>query len=156
MKNVSNKIGWGVDSNPDHVEPPPIPLVKETSTGKSYGDHVKLKLRKYPTSSTSELYGFRMYLFDHGKPEELLLFVRNSQMTLVATGPLETEAKFQYLCTLVRGEALRQFDILSADAKNTEPPLDLLSFFGSGHRGSKAYSLWDGVVPNPSIGYDYL
>ena len=30
------------------------------------------------------------------------------------------------------------------------------SFFRSGHRGSKAYSLWDGVVPNPSIGYDYL
>ena len=29
-------------------------------------------------------------------------------------------------------------------------------FFGSGHRGSKAYSLWDGVVPNLSIGYDYL
>ena len=26
----------------------------------------------------------------------------------------------------------------------------------SGHRGTKAYSLWDGVVPNPSIGYDYL
>ena len=26
----------------------------------------------------------------------------------------------------------------------------------SGHRGSKAYSLWDGVVSNPSIGYDYL
>ena len=24
------------------------------------------------------------------------------------------------------------------------------------HRGSKAYSLWDGVVPNPSIGYNYL
>ena len=23
-------------------------------------------------------------------------------------------------------------------------------------RGTKAYSLWDGVVPNPSIGYDYL
>ena len=31
-----------------------------------------------------------------------------------------------------------------------------LSFFRSGHRGSKAYSLWGGVVPSPSIGYDYL
>ena len=31
-----------------------------------------------------------------------------------------------------------------------------LYFFGSGLRGSKAYSLWDGVIPNPSIGYDYL
>ena len=31
-----------------------------------------------------------------------------------------------------------------------------LSFFWSGHRGSKAYSLWGGVIPSPSIGYDYL
>ena len=31
-----------------------------------------------------------------------------------------------------------------------------LSFFCSGLRGPKAYSLWGGVVPSPSIGYDYL
>ena len=31
-----------------------------------------------------------------------------------------------------------------------------LSFFWSGLRGSKAYSLWGGVIPSPSIGYDYL
>ena len=30
------------------------------------------------------------------------------------------DAKIQYLHTLVRGEALRQFDLLSADVKNTE------------------------------------
>ena len=30
------------------------------------------------------------------------------------------------------------------------------SFFWSGHRGSKAYSLWGGIIPSPSIGYDYL
>ena len=29
-------------------------------------------------------------------------------------------------------------------------------FFWSGHRGSKTYSSWGGVVPSPSIGYDYL
>ena len=31
-----------------------------------------------------------------------------------------------------------------------------LSFFWSGLRGPKSYSLWSGVVPSPSIGYDYL
>ena len=31
-----------------------------------------------------------------------------------------------------------------------------LSFFWSGLRGPKAYSLWGGVFPSPSIGYDYL
>ena len=34
--------------------------------------------------------------------------------------------------------------------------LRYLFFFWSGHGGSKAYSLWGGVVPSPSIGYDYL
>ena len=29
-------------------------------------------------------------------------------------------------------------------------------FFWSGLRGSKAYSLWGGVIPSLSIGYDYL
>ena len=50
-----------------------------------------------------------MFLFDHGEPEEFLMFVNNSQMTLAATGTLETEAKVQYHCKLVRREALHQF-----------------------------------------------
>ena len=68
MNNVSHKKGWDVNTNPAHIEPPPIPLVKETSTGNSYGDNVKLKLRSYTTSSTSDRYEFMMSLFDHGEP----------------------------------------------------------------------------------------
>ena len=85
------------------------------STGKSDGDYVKLKLRRYPTSSMSELYEFRMSLFDYGNPEEFLLFVQNFQMNLAASGMLETEEKVNYLCTLVRGGALCQFDLLYDD-----------------------------------------
>ena len=77
MKKISHSKVWGTDTNPDHVEPSPIPLIKELSTGKSDGDYVKLKLRRDPTSSTSELYDFRMSLFDHGDTEEFLLFVPN-------------------------------------------------------------------------------
>ena len=76
---------------------------------------VKLKLRRDPMSTTSELYEFMMFLFDNGDLEEFLLFVCNFNMTLVASGTLDTDAKIQYLCTLVRGEALHQFDLLSAD-----------------------------------------
>ena len=66
-----------------------------------------------------------MSLFDHDKPEEFLLFIRNFQMTLSAIGMLEMEAKIQYLYTLVLGEVLGQFDLLSADVKNIETPLDV-------------------------------
>ena len=83
------------------MEPSSIPLIKETCNGKSEEDFVKLKLRRYPTSSTSDLYAFKMSLLDHGEPEEFMLFIRNFNMTLVATGTLEMDVKIQYLCTLV-------------------------------------------------------
>ena len=50
---------------------------------------------RYPTLSTSDLYEFKMSLFDNGDLEEFLLFVRNFNTTLVASGTLEADAKFQ-------------------------------------------------------------
>ena len=103
MKKLSHKKGYSSDTNLAHIEPPPIPLIKETWPGKSDEDYVKLKLIRYPTSSTSDLYEFKMYFFDHGKLEEFLLFIRNFNMHLAATGTLEADANIQYLHTLVHG-----------------------------------------------------
>ena len=58
-------------------------------------------------------------LFDTGKPEEFLSFIPNFNMTLAASVTLEADVEFQYLRTLFRGEALRQFDKLSDDAEST-------------------------------------
>ena len=66
-----------------------------------------------------------MSLFDHGNPEEFLLFVWYFKMTLATTVTLETEAKVQYFRTLVHREALRQFYLLSADVENTDTSLNL-------------------------------
>ena len=66
-----------MDTDQSHVEPPPIPFMKENSTGNSYGYYVKLNICRDPTYSTFYLYEFRMYLFDHGETEEFLLFVKN-------------------------------------------------------------------------------
>ena len=41
-------------------------------------------------------------------------------MTLAVSGTLESGAKYQYLCTLVRWELLRQFDSLSSDVEITQ------------------------------------
>ena len=41
-------------------------------------------------------------------------------MNLVASGTLEAGVKYQYLCTIVRGEALRQFESFSADVESTK------------------------------------
>ena len=56
-------------THPD-VDPPPIPLIQETHDGTSDKDFVKLKLRRDPMSSTSDLYEFKMSLFVNGEPEE--------------------------------------------------------------------------------------
>ena len=61
-----------------------------------------------------------MSLFDHGNREEFLLFILNFNITLATTGTLDMDAQIQYLLTLVRGEAFRQFELLSADVENTE------------------------------------
>ena len=48
------------------------------------------------------------------------MFILNFDMTLAATGMLDMDEKIHYLRTLVRGEELCQFGLLSADVENTE------------------------------------
>ena len=102
-----------------HMEPPPITLIKENYDGKSDKDFVKLKLRRDPTSSTSDLYEFKMPLFDNGDPEEFLLFVCNNNTTLASSATFDADANVQYLRTIVCGEELHQFESLSADVEST-------------------------------------
>ena len=48
------------------------------------------------------------------------MLVHNFNVTLAASGTLDAGAKYKYLCTIVRNEALRQFDSLSADVEGAE------------------------------------
>ena len=59
-----------------------------------------------------------MALFDNGETEEFLLFIRNFQMTLEASGTFAACVKIQYLHTLLNGKALRQLDILFVEARS--------------------------------------
>ena len=68
-------------------------------------------------SSTSDLYEFKMSLFDYGNPEEFLLFVTTFNTNLVVTGILEMNINTPYLRTLLCGEEFRNFDLLSVDQK---------------------------------------
>ena len=72
-------------------------------------------------SENSDLYEFRMALFDNGDPDEFLLFIRNFNMTPEETGTIGYCAKVQYLCTQVRGEVLHQFDALSNEVEGATP-----------------------------------
>ena len=69
MKNVSHKKNWNLGTIQVHVDPPPVPLVKRNTNEKLDKDCVKVKLHRYPTSEKSNLYKFKISLFDNGKPE---------------------------------------------------------------------------------------
>ena len=58
-------------------------------------------------SDTSYLYEFKMDLFDNGKLEELLLFVKSFNMTLTVSRTLVMGATIQYIRSLVSREVLR-------------------------------------------------
>ena len=85
------------------MDPPLIPLIKSKNYEKSDKDCVKFKLLRDTTSQKLDLHELKMALFDNSEPEELLLFIRNFNMTLEASGILVAISKIQHLCTLLRG-----------------------------------------------------
>ena len=54
-----------------------------------------------------------MILLKNGEPEEFLIFIRDYQKALEATGAMSAIGRIRYLCTLLRGEALRNFNNIS-------------------------------------------
>ena len=121
MKNFYHKKMWNSGLTQVHAETPLTPLIKIKHGNNSYKDLVKLKLCRDPTSEKSDLYELNTALSEYGEPEEFQLFVWNFNMTLAASGKLEMDAKVQYIRTLVHGESLRQFDLLSADVEGENP-----------------------------------
>ena len=78
-------------------------------------------MRRDPTSEKSDLDNFKMVLFGNGDPEEFLLFVCNFNMALEVSGTFKSGAKIQYIFTLVHGEILHRFDVLSAEVEGATP-----------------------------------
>ena len=62
-----------------------------------------------------------MDFFENRDPEELLLLMKNLNMTLAASVTLVMGTKIQYFHTLVCGKSLRHFYLLSDDVKCANP-----------------------------------
>ena len=69
----------------------------------------------------SDLYDFKMALFDNDKPKEFLLLIWNFNITIKALVMLKVGANIQYLCMIVRVEALRQFGMFFAEVGSATP-----------------------------------
>ena len=101
-----------------HMEPQTIPLMKEKYDGKSDKYFVKLEFHRDPTPTSMSLGCFCVTMAI--RESFCCSYVRNLNMTLVVSGTLEMGKNIQYLCTIVRVEALHKFDSLSANLESTE------------------------------------
>ena len=90
-----HKNKWNAGTVQVHENPPLIPLIKIKIDDKSDTYFVKIKLRRDPTSEKLDLYEFKMDLFDNGKMEEFLLFIRNFNTALKVSGTIKSGAKIQ-------------------------------------------------------------
>ena len=73
MKNNLHKNNWIRGAVKLHMEPSLIPQNKGNNDTKQDKYDVKTKLRRDPTSEKSDLYEFKIVLFENKYPEDLLL-----------------------------------------------------------------------------------
>ena len=69
MKNVSHKKTLNAGVAQVHMEPPPFPMIRSKHNHKLDKDFIKLKLSRDLMSDKSNLYAFKMVLFNNGEPE---------------------------------------------------------------------------------------
>ena len=60
-----------------------------------------------------------MALINNAVLEDFLLYLRKLKMMLEAAGTLATNVKLHYICTLLHGQALQQFQTFCVQVKNT-------------------------------------
>ena len=82
MKHFLHKKGFHTGAVQIHVEPPPITWMKSKNDRKAEIYSEKIKSCRDLTSDKSDLYEFKMALFNNGRLEEFLLFSWNFIMAL--------------------------------------------------------------------------
>ena len=93
-------------------------------------------------------------IFNRNYKSSLKLIDLHRSLLMIISGPPEKDLPFGEVKFLT--SKLCTYYVKSSSSLFLCSIFSILSFFWSGHRGSKAYSLWGGVIPSLSIGYDYL
>ena len=65
-----------------------------------------------PSSTASETFNVNMNTFDDGQPEEFLSLLRNFKIAIDGTGTTTPSGRINYLCMMLCGQALRDFNKL--------------------------------------------
>ena len=76
-------------------------------------------MRRNPASVGYETYKFKMTIFEDGRPEDLLQFLNNFNKVIDGTGMTTVTERIYFICTLLRGEALHEFDNLASHSNGS-------------------------------------
>ena len=106
------------------IEPPPIPLIKVELEEERTSKIIRVKIRINPDSSMSETYEFKMARLKNGQPEDFLRPMKNFNIAINGRGTKSDSGQINYirtmLCTMLSGDALREFDVLYSQNNGTE------------------------------------
>ena len=73
-----------------------------------------------PGLISAETYEFMMATFEHIQPEELLMLLNNLKTAVDGTGTVTVAGKINYLCKILCGEALQEFNELTSHNSGME------------------------------------
>ena len=110
---LGNNI-WKIVDVQARIEPPPISLIKATSEKAEEYNMIKINMCRDPASATSKTYELKVQTFENGKPEEFLQMTKDFKNATDGTGTTSATGRIQFLRTMLRGEALREFDVISS------------------------------------------
>ena len=95
------------------IDPPPTPLIRTPSGKVEECNIIKIKMRQYSASVTSNTYELKVQTYKNGKPEEFLQMMKDFKTTTDGIGTNSATGKIQFLRTMLCGEDLREFYVLA-------------------------------------------
>ena len=76
-------------------------------------------MRQNPSDADSETYKLKIVTFEHVQPEEFLQIMTNFNRAVDVTWATNAAGKINYICKLLRGEALQYFDKIASQNART-------------------------------------
>ena len=101
------------------IEPPPIPLLRETTRNTEETNIIRIKMHRGPESATSKTYELKVQTFKIFKSEEFLQMMKYFKTGIDGTGNTSASGKIQFLCTMLRGESLIEFEVIANQVGST-------------------------------------
>ena len=103
------------------IEPPPIPLINTTAGKMKEFSFINIKMRQDSAAATSDNYKLKFQTFKIFKSEELLSMMKDFRTTTDGTDTTYATRNFQFLRIMLRGGALREFDVIASKKLAVQP-----------------------------------